>query len=55
MESLPGYDVWKTTPPEDPPCDCGREDCEECADRLDREDAYDRYVDQKIDEWKESR
>ena len=46
-------DAWLTTPPEDPPCFCGKPGCEECEERERREDAYDRSIDQKIDEARE--
>jgi hypothetical protein len=50
---LPGYDIWKTTPPEDPRCTCNREDCEECEQAAAEEAAYDRHIDDKIDEARE--
>lgn len=50
---LASLDAWKCTPPEDPPCYCGDEDCDECAQREARADAYDRHIDQQIDEARE--
>jgi hypothetical protein len=46
---LPGYDNWKTTPPEEPRCSCNRDGCEECEQANAQEDAYDRYIDARID------
>jgi hypothetical protein len=50
---LASLDNWLTTPPPDSPCDCGKEDCEECEFCRRREDARDRAMDQAIDEAKE--
>lgn len=44
---------YRLDPPDDPSCRCGAEDCDECERREEDEAAYDRYWDQKIDEWKE--
>lgn len=53
MSDLPGYDTWKTTPPDDQPCFCGEPDCEDCERREQAEAAFDRWVDQAVDEARE--
>lgn len=50
---LPGYDAWKTTPPEEPRCICNRDDCEECQQANAAEAAYDDAIDRAIDEAQE--
>jgi hypothetical protein len=50
---LPGYDLWKTTPPVEGPCFCGEPECDECQGREAQEDAYWRHVDQAVDEARE--
>ena len=59
MESIPGYDAWKTTPPEWPDCSrCGGtlnedNDCEDCERHtMTEEDERDAHGDYLYEERK---
>jgi hypothetical protein len=48
--SLPDYQL---DPPDDPPCRCGDAECDECRSREEAEAAWERHIDQRIDEARE--
>lgn len=53
---MPSYDDYKLASPpeyEREHCDCGEPDCEACASAQAQTDAYDRHIDQQIDEARE--